>query len=206
MPFFFLATIDFIKKAKDKDQSINDKMSAINLSNVIVELDLKGNILLVNNLYCELLGYNIKEAVGVSQLTHWDANDWKGDKYWMFWFNIKIRKVSSRGEFKFITKDGKEIWLYGNYNPIKNQYDEPYKIILIATNITEKKAIEKEIDKKNGYLENAAIILRHDMNSGINNYIPRCLSSLRSRHVKLRLFSRLFTCGKMSGRPNFQIL
>lgn len=181
MPFFFLAMIDFVKKAKDKDQSINDKMSAINLSNVIVELDLKGDILLANNLYCELLGYTIKEVVGVSQLKHWDANDWKGDKYQMFWYNIKIRKVSSRGEFRFITEDGKEIWLYGNYNPIKNQYDEPYKIILIATNITEKKAIEREIDKKNGYLEHAAKILRHDMHSGINTYIPRGLSSLKRR-------------------------
>ena len=181
LPFFFLATIDFVKKAKDKDQDINDKMTAINASNVIVELDLTGNILSTNNLYCTLLGYNTKEVIGLPQSTHWCDDDWKENKYWMFWFNINSRKVSSRGEFRFITKDKKEIWLYGNYTPIKNQYGEPYKIILIATNITEKKAIEREIDKKNGYLEHAAKILRHDMHSGINTYIPRGLSSLKRR-------------------------
>ena len=38
-----------------------------------------------------------------------------------------------------------------------------------------------EIDKKNTYLEHAAKILRHDMHSGINTYIPRGISSLERR-------------------------
>lgn len=45
-----------------------------------------------------------------------------------------------------------------------------------------KKAItEKELDKKNIYLEHAAKIIRHDMHSGINTYIPRGISSLTRR-------------------------
>jgi K+-sensing histidine kinase KdpD len=45
-----------------------------------------------------------------------------------------------------------------------------------------KKAItEKELDKKNIYLEHAAKIIRHDMHSGINTYIPRGISSLSRR-------------------------
>jgi len=38
-----------------------------------------------------------------------------------------------------------------------------------------------EIEKKNTYLEHAAKILRHDMHSGINTYIPRGISSLERR-------------------------
>jgi K+-sensing histidine kinase KdpD len=38
-----------------------------------------------------------------------------------------------------------------------------------------------EIQKKNTYLEHAAKILRHDMHSGINTYIPRGVSSLERR-------------------------
>jgi signal transduction histidine kinase len=37
------------------------------------------------------------------------------------------------------------------------------------------------LNKKNTYLEHAAKILRHDMHSGINVYIPRGVSSLRRR-------------------------
>lgn len=39
----------------------------------------------------------------------------------------------------------------------------------------------KSINKKNSYLEHAAKIIRHDMHSGINTYIPRGVSSLERR-------------------------
>jgi signal transduction histidine kinase len=39
----------------------------------------------------------------------------------------------------------------------------------------------KKLDKKNTYLEHAAKIIRHDMHSGINTYIPRGVSSLERR-------------------------
>lgn len=44
--------------------------------------------------------------------------------------------------------------------------------------------IEEQINvlsKKNSYLEHAARIIRHDMHSGINTYIPRGISSLEKR-------------------------
>lgn len=39
----------------------------------------------------------------------------------------------------------------------------------------------QDLEKKNSYLEHAAKILRHDMHSGINTYIPRGVSSLERR-------------------------
>jgi signal transduction histidine kinase len=51
----------------------------------------------------------------------------------------------------------------------------------IATDITTTINQQKEIEKKNTYLEHAAKILRHDMHSGINTYMPRGLSSLDRR-------------------------
>ena len=39
----------------------------------------------------------------------------------------------------------------------------------------------KDIAKKNTYLEHAARIIRHDMHSGINTYIPRGINSLEKR-------------------------
>lgn len=39
----------------------------------------------------------------------------------------------------------------------------------------------KDINKKNTYLEHAAKIIRHDIHSGINTYIPRGITSLEKR-------------------------
>jgi signal transduction histidine kinase len=51
----------------------------------------------------------------------------------------------------------------------------------IAVDITDRINQSIEIEKKNTYLEHAAKILRHDMHSGINTYIPRGVSSLERR-------------------------
>jgi signal transduction histidine kinase len=51
----------------------------------------------------------------------------------------------------------------------------------IATDVTESYNQQMEIEKKNTYLEHSAKILRHDMHSGINTYMPRGLSSLERR-------------------------
>jgi len=47
--------------------------------------------------------------------------------------------------------------------------------------IINKQQIKNDLSKKNIYLEHAAKIIRHDMHSGINTYIPRGLSSLQRR-------------------------
>jgi signal transduction histidine kinase len=51
----------------------------------------------------------------------------------------------------------------------------------IRQDVTEIHKNIAEINKKNTYLEHAAKILRHDMHSGINTYIPRGISSLERR-------------------------
>jgi K+-sensing histidine kinase KdpD len=47
--------------------------------------------------------------------------------------------------------------------------------------LQKKEQVAKELDKKNIYLEHAAKIIRHDMHSGINTYLPRGISSLKRR-------------------------
>jgi light-regulated signal transduction histidine kinase (bacteriophytochrome) len=64
-------------------------------------------------------------------------------------------------------------------------------LVLVIIVLIQKKSIKvkdskieeqiMDINKKNTYLEHAARIIRHDMHSGINTYIPRGLTSLEKR-------------------------
>jgi light-regulated signal transduction histidine kinase (bacteriophytochrome) len=47
--------------------------------------------------------------------------------------------------------------------------------------LKKKEEVAKELNKKNIYLEHAAKIIRHDMHSGINTYLPRGIKSLQRR-------------------------
>ena len=166
LPFFFFACIEFVRKARYKFQSIDATFNAINYSNLLVEFDTEGNVLKANDKFTKLFG-EVK--------SHRDLDDSPTKEWREFWSHLRI------GFFKQGEYDCGGVWLYGNFNPIKDPYGEVYKVLLIATEITEKKKIEAEIATKNSYLEHAAKILRHDMHSGINTYIPRGLSSLKRR-------------------------
>lgn len=65
---------------------------------------------------------------------------------------------------------------------------QPIEVQCIGIDITDRVQVEKEmvevlkeVEQKNVYLEHAAKILRHDMHSGINIYIPRGITSLKRR-------------------------
>jgi chemotaxis family two-component system sensor kinase Cph1 len=47
--------------------------------------------------------------------------------------------------------------------------------------LKKKEEVANELNKKNIYLEHAAKIIRHDMHSGINTYLPRGIKSLQRR-------------------------
>jgi len=53
--------------------------------------------------------------------------------------------------------------------------------MVVSEFLKNKTSIVKELRQKNTYLEHAAKIIRHDMHSGINTYLPRGLKSLERR-------------------------
>jgi PAS domain S-box-containing protein len=176
MPFFYFVVIEFVRKARHKFQSIDDTFNAIDASNIVLEFDKSGTIRKANSKfytsfgYADIIGQRHKVLVGDV-----DANEYNS-----FWNQLRVGRFK-QGEYERLKSDGSVIWLFANYNPIKDPYGEVYKVMLIATDITDKKIIEADVNKKNSYLEHAAKILRHDMHSGINTYIPRGLSSLKRR-------------------------
>jgi signal transduction histidine kinase len=96
------------------------------------------------------------------------------------WDKIKNGDFIS-GQVSRIKKNGEEIWLQATYNPIFDNNGQVVRVMKIAVDITDKVLQSKEIERKNTYLEHAAKILRHDMHSGINTYMPRGVNSLERR-------------------------
>jgi signal transduction histidine kinase len=84
-------------------------------------------------------------------------------------------------------------WCPPNYELAKFGYGcvigfMPPFFVFVSEFLLQKRRMIQEIDtqvgevrKQNTYLEHAAKILRHDMHSGINTYIPRGISSLERR-------------------------
>ena len=165
---------------KRKELDYSYRMNAINQSNMVIEFDVEGYIKFANKNFCDTMGFNLNELVGKhhSMLVNFEIIN--QSEYEKFWETLKSGQYIS-ADFKRIKKNGEEIWLQATYNPILDNQGRVVRVMKIATDITEKILQSIEIDKKNTYLEHAAKILRHDMHSGINTYIPRGISSLERR-------------------------
>ena len=193
IPISILMIKDFIKSNKNSiskesvdkliklENELTNRMTAINKSNAVIEFDLEGNIILANDLFIKTMGYPSQdEIVGKHHRIFVEDDYEKSEDYCLFWEKLRSGVLFS-GEIVRVKKDGSLVYLQATYNPIIGTDNKIYRIMKIATDITQSYEQKKEIEKKNTYLEHAAKILRHDMHSGINTYMPRGLSSLERR-------------------------
>ena len=177
----FMSIRQDVTDLKIKENEISNRMNAINRSNAVIEFDLDGNIKFANDLFLKTLGYSShSEIVGKHHNIFVEDSIKKTEEYKDFWESLKGGHFFM-GEITRKKKDGSLIYLQATYNPIIGNDGKPYRIMKIATDITQNFNQQAEIEKKNTYLEHAAKILRHDMHSGINTYMPRGLSSLERR-------------------------
>ncbi len=180
MPSSAIFGWDMYIKYRDENQMIKDKLAAINNSNIVVIYDSKGNIVRANDNFCSVVGYTQEEIVGLHHMLFVPNDFVRTKKYRDFWSKLRTGKSVKR-KFKRINKNGEVIWLYGSYNPIKSGSGAVYQIINVCSDVTGEHNAQLELNNKNTYLEHAAKILRHDMHSGINTYIPRGIKSLERR-------------------------
>lgn len=170
-----------VTELKKKEVEIRNRMNAINKSNAVIEFDLQGNIIFANDLFLNTMGYSSQdEIVGKHHRIFIDEEHLKSEEYSLFWKTLNDG-ILFTGEITRIKKDGSLVYLQATYNPIIGTDGKIYRVMKIATDITTSYEQKKEIEKKNTYLEHAAKILRHDMHSGINTYMPRGVNSLERR-------------------------
>jgi PAS domain S-box-containing protein len=169
-----------VTDVKKKEIEIRNRMNAINTSNMVIEFDLDGKVVFANHLFCEKMGYTEKELKGKHHRIFVSKEYSKSSEYKEFWKLLRSGEYITNEFFRF-TKEKKKVWIQATYNPVFGSDGKVQRIMKIATDITDRINQSIEIEKKNTYLEHAAKILRHDMHSGINTYIPRGVSSLERR-------------------------
>jgi len=182
-PFFYAMSkiyrIQYLETLKKRTlESILDE------SCLVSRTDKHGLITDVNNKFCEVSGYKRQELLGkdhrvLNSGTHpralWTQMYETTIKYKSIWHEI----VTNR------KKDG-DLYIVDSH--IMATFDAAGRhsgFISVRQDITQLMNSLQEVDRKNAYLEHAAKILRHDMHSGINTYIPRGISSLERRLNKM---------------------
>ncbi len=152
----------------------------VDSSVLVSKADKKGKITYVNKKFEEVSGWKLEDCVGND---HNIVESGLHDK--KFWANMYKTVKSGKIWNQLVVNKNKDGELYWVDTYIKADFDSETGKLKGYTSIRQDVSdIYKnfnELNKKNTYLEHAAKILRHDMHSGINTYIPRGISSLERR-------------------------
>jgi len=170
-----------VKETKIVEQNVIDFEEFINETALVSKADKNGKITYVNKKFIEVCGYTKRELLGKD---HNLVNSGAQSKdFWVkmykttvknkkIWHDLVINKNKS-GKLYYV-----DTYIKADFN---QETGELMGFTSIRQDISELFESLNELNKKNTYLEHAAKILRHDMHSGINTYIPRGISSLERR-------------------------
>jgi methyl-accepting chemotaxis protein len=123
------------EEAARKSFEMNNYINAINNSAFVIEYDTKGYITFVNDKYLELLGVTREYLIGSHHSHKMEFTDEQKRNYDKFWDDLR-NGIAKNVRNRFTVKDVSYIF-EETYNPMRDEFDIVYKIIKIATNISQ---------------------------------------------------------------------
>ncbi|PWJ39400.1 methyl-accepting chemotaxis protein [Sediminitomix flava] len=163
--------IDLDKPVPPKDEISNEgqkflkelkaKSNILDRAALVSESDLYGNVLAVNDKFCEISGYAREEIVGKphSTVRHPDTPKLVFKEMWEKIQNGEI----FQGIIKNKKKNGEPYWVDATIAPVLDENGKPYRYIGIRFDLTEKMLQERELTARDSILDRAALISESDL-------------------------------------------
>lgn len=186
MPPFFTVVGEFLYKKKKVTEALNYQMDAfkrfenfVQHATLVTKADKRAKITFVNKKFEEVSGYTFEEVKGRDHIIV--NSGLQPPKYWKKMYET----VHKGGIFHdIVTNRAKDGSLYYVDTYIKANFDkngEVIEYVSIRQDVTDLMNTLELVKQKSVYLEHASKIIRHDMHSGINTYLPRGIKSLKRR-------------------------
>lgn len=121
--------------------------TAINNTLATAEFNMDGKIIHANDYFLKLMNYTLEDIENKTDRMFADTANEPIEVYNEFWNELRKGNMHS-GDYKRIAKNGREIWVNASYTPALNKDGVPYKVIHLATDITEKKNAELETKRQ----------------------------------------------------------
>ncbi|KQP06631.1 hypothetical protein ASF28_16390 [Methylobacterium sp. Leaf99] len=111
------------------------QIAAIHRSQAVIHFTLDGVVTDANANFLAALGYRLDEIKGRHHSLFVAPDERDGSAYAGFWRALADGEHQS-GEFKRFAKGGREVWIYGAYNPVLGADGKPYAVVKFATDVT----------------------------------------------------------------------
>ena len=112
------------------------QIAAINRSQAVIHFKPDGTITEANDKFLAAMGYGLDEIRGRHHRMFVDPEEAGGPAYAAFWRTLAGGTYQS-GEFRRLGKGGREIWIYGSYNPVFDTDGRCCAVVKFASDVTQ---------------------------------------------------------------------
>lgn len=135
---------------------------ALDRSQAIIEFNLDGTVVTANENFCEVMGYPLEDLAGKHHRIFCEEDYAASQDYEDFW--KKLREGQSfESVFKRLAKDGSEVWLQASYNPVRDESGTIVRVVKFATDITESKERNAELQGMMEAINRAQAVIVFDL-------------------------------------------
>jgi len=122
------------EEAARRSTEMQGLLDALNTANLVIEYDLDGHIITVNDNYLKLVGTTREQLIGTHHTDNMELTATQKKDVAKFWVDLRngiAKKETDRVEFS-----GKHYIFVATYTPILDEDGNPVKVLKIATDIT----------------------------------------------------------------------
>jgi len=127
----------------ENELNAKGQIAAIGKAKAVAEFSLDGTILSANDHLLRLFGYSLADIKDRYHSIFVDPALRSSPEYLALWAKLGQGEYDA-GQYKRITRDGREIFLQASYNPILGIDGKPYKIVEYASDVTDQVKMQIE--------------------------------------------------------------
>jgi PAS domain S-box-containing protein len=135
-----------------KERETSNLVFGINSAFGMIEFDLDGTVLSANEKFLTLMGYTLNEIKGHKHRMFVTPEYANSSEYKNLWTNLRESRVENTVCCR-LRKDKSEVWLRASYVPLRNKEGQAYKILKLATDITNEHLLQKQNDERIATIE-----------------------------------------------------
>lgn len=154
-------TAEKLRRANDEG-----KINAIDRAQAVVEFSLDGRVLVANQNFLQIFGYNIEQITGQHHRLFCTQDEARSVEYLNFWERLG-RGEFDAGVYRRLDAHGKDVWIQASYNPVFDPDGKPYKIVKFATDVTELRTRQAESEGKQNAISRSQAVIEFDLQGNI---------------------------------------
>ena len=118
-------------------------IDAIRRNQAVAEYNLDGKIIAANDTFLDIMDTTLEEALGRHHSSFVPDEEKRSDEYSQMWLKLRSGDFVA-GKFDRRSRTGRDISLRASYNAIVDGNGNPFKVIEIATDVTELERVANE--------------------------------------------------------------